>query len=55
MRDVLNAFMSKRSVIYVEAQVRADKGMTVQSEVKNPGWPPSQPPDQLAKDGVFFA
>jgi hypothetical protein len=55
MPDVLNTFMGKRSVIYVEAQVRAGKAMIVQSEVENPGWPPSQPPDQLAKDGVFFA
>jgi hypothetical protein len=55
MPDVLSNFMGERNVIYVEADVRGDKGITVQREVENPGWPPSEPPDQLAKDGVLFS
>jgi hypothetical protein len=53
--DVLSNFMGERNVIYIEADVRGDKGMTVQREVRNPGWQPSEPPDQLAKDGVLFS
>jgi hypothetical protein len=55
MPDVLSNFLGDRNVIYVEANLRADQAMTVQREVENPGWPPSEPPDQLAKDGVLFS
>ena len=55
MPDVLSSFLGDRNVIDVEADMRADKEMTVQRETENPGWPPSEHPQRLAKDGVLFS